>query len=225
MSELENIIGYCFKNEAILREALTHKSFAGEHRSVRHNERLEFLGDSILGAFVADYIYRRCPHSEEGVLSKIKSNLVSRHNLYLWAKKLDLGRFLRLGHGELAAGGRQRDSILSNAMEAVIGAVYLDGGYEAVQKVALPWVVTQPLEQDGGDYKSQMQEFIQKRGRNTPQYEVVQTVGPEHNKIFTVEVLLDGKRLALGKGHNKKQAEQDAAHNAYVHLNQKLSGK
>lgn len=220
-TELEEIIGHCFENAAILKEALTHKSFAGEHRSVPHNERLEFLGDSILGAIVADYIYGQCPHSEEGVLSKIKSNLVSRHNLYLWAKQLDLGRFLRLGHGELSTGGRQRDSILSNAMEAVLGAVYLDGGYEAVRRVVLPWVQTQSLSQDGGDYKSMLQEYVQKRTHGIPQYEVLQTVGPEHDKVFTVEVTANGKRLGIGKGKSKKLAEQAAAHDAYLHVNPK----
>ncbi len=217
-TELETIISYCFEDAAILKEALTHKSFAGEHKAVRHNERLEFLGDSILGAIVAHFIYCQCPHSEEGVLSKIKSNLVSRHNLYLWAKKLELGRFLRLGHGELATGGRQRDSILSNAMEAVIGAVYLDGGYAAAERVVLPWVRTQELKQDAGDFKSMLQEFVQKRSRSTPHYEVLQTVGPEHDKIFTVEVALEGKRLGVGKGKNKKLAEQDAAKDAYRRL-------
>ena len=217
-TELETIIGYSFENAAILKEALTHKSFAGEHRTIHHNERLEFLGDSILGAIVADYIYGQCPHSEEGVLSKIKSNLVSRHNLYLWAKELDLGRFMRLGHGELATGGRQRDSILSNAMEAIIGAVYLDGGYEAARQVVLPWVHTQNLTPDSGDYKSTLQEYVQKRTREVPLYEIVQTVGPEHDKIFTVEVTVDGKRLGIGKGRSKKLAEQDAAHNAIEHL-------
>jgi len=217
-TELESIIGYCFEDTAILKEALTHKSFAGEHRAIHHNERLEFLGDSILGAIVADYIYGQCPHSEEGVLSKIKSNLVSRHNLYLWAKQLDLGRFLRLGHGELSTGGRQRDSILSNAMEAIIGAVYLDGGYEAAQQVVLPWVRTQELTQDSGDYKSILQEYTQKKAHGVPQYEIVQTVGPEHDKIFTVEVSVNGKCLGTGKGHNKKLAEQNAAQNALTNL-------
>ena len=220
-TELESIIGYCFEDTAILKEALTHKSFAGEHRAIRHNERLEFLGDSILGAIVADYIYGQCPHSEEGVLSKIKSNLVSRHNLYLWAKQLDLGRFLRLGHGELSTGGRQRDSILSNAMEAIIGAVYLDGGYEAAQQVVLPWVRIQELTQDSGDYKSILQEYTQKKAHGVPQYEIVQTVGPEHDKVFTVEVSMNGKCLGIGKGHSKKLAEQNAAQNALTNLKRK----
>lgn len=217
-TEIERIIGYSFKNKEVLKEALTHKSFAGEHRSAKHNERLEFLGDSILGAIVADYIYNQCPHVEEGVLSKIKSNLVSRHNLYFWGKEMDLGAFIALGHGEIATGGRTRDSIISNAVEAVIGAVYIDGGYQAAEAVVLPWVKTQHLTQDSGDFKSLLQEFVQKRSKHTPQYEVIQTVGPEHDKVFTVRVSLDGKELGIGKGRNKKQAEQSAAENAFEHL-------
>lgn len=217
-TDIENIIGYCFKDKEVLREALTHKSYAGEHRSVKHNERLEFLGDSILGAIVADYIYNQCPHVEEGVLSKIKANLVSRHNLYLWGKQMDLGRYIALGHGELATGGRTRDSIISNAVEAVIGAVYIDGGYTAAEQMVLPWVKTQQLTQDRGDYKSVLQEFLQKRSKQTPEYEVIQTVGPEHDKVFTVRVSAEGRKLGIGKGHNKKQAEQNAAENALSSL-------
>ena len=217
-TDIERILGYSFKNKAVLKEALTHKSFAGEHRGVKHNERLEFLGDSILGAIVADYIYNECPHDEEGVLSKIKANLVSRRNLYLWGKALNLGQFIALGRGELATGGRERDSIISNAVEAVLGAVYLDGGYEAARAVILPWAKTQALTQDAQDFKSALQEFLQKSGPAVPEYEVIQTVGPEHDKTFTVRVSLHGKELGTGKGHNKKQAEQAAAHNALTNL-------
>ena len=217
-TDIERIIGYCFKDKAVLKEALTHKSFAGEHRSAKHNERLEFLGDSILGAIVADYIYNQCPHVEEGVLSKIKANLVSRHNLYLWGKQMDLGRYIALGHEELATGGRTRDSIISNAVEAVIGAVYIDGGYTAAEQMVLPWVKTQQLTQDRGDYKSVLQEFLQKRSKQTPEYEVIQTVGPEHDKVFTVRVSAEGRQLGIGKGHNKKQAEQNSAENALSSL-------
>ena len=217
-TDIEHIIGYCFKDKAVLKEALTHKSYAGEHRSVKHNERLEFLGDSILGAIVADYIYNKCPHVEERVLSKIKSNLVSRRNLYLWGKQLDLGRYMSLGRGELATGGRERDSIISNAVEAVLGAVYIDGGYPAAESVILPWEKTQELTQDEKDFKSLLQEYLQKSGPHTPEYEVIQTVGPEHNKVFTVRVSLDGKALGVGKGHNKKLAEQAAAQDAFSHL-------
>ena len=218
LTNIEHILGYCFKDKELLKEALTHKSFAGEHRSAHHNERLEFLGDSILGAIVADYIYNQCPHDEEGVLSKIKSNLVSRKNLYLWGKQLNLGEFLYLGRGELATGGRTRDSIISNAVEAVIGAIYLDGGYAAAERLIIPWVKTQALTQDERDFKSILQERLQKRGAGIPVYEVVQTVGPEHDKVFTVAVSLQGKELGRGKGHNKKQAEQAAAQSALTKL-------
>ena len=215
---IEKIIGYRFTNKDILKEALTHKSYAGERRSAKHNERLEFLGDSILGAIVADYIYNQCPHVEEGVLSKIKSNLVSRRNLYLWGKQLGLGQYMLLGHGELATGGRERDSIISNAVEAVLGAIYLDGGYSAAESVVLPWVKTQALTQDTRDFKSLLQEYLQKRGQQTPTYEVIQTVGPEHDKVFTVRVSLADKELGVGKGHNKKMAEQAAAQDAFERM-------
>ena len=217
-TDIEDIIGYRFNNKDFLKEALTHKSFAGERRNVKHNERLEFLGDSILGAIVADYIYNQCPHVEEGVLSKIKSNLVSRRNLYTWGKQMALGRFMHLGHGEIATGGRERDSIISNAVEAVIGAVYLDGGYAAAEAVILPWVKTQALTQDSQDFKSILQEYVQKLGPETPVYEIIQTVGPEHDKIFMVRVSLAGKELGTGKGHNKKLAEQAAAQNAFERI-------
>ena len=217
-SDIEQVIGYCFRDKGLLKEALTHKSFAGEHRSANHNERLEFLGDSILGAIVANYIYKQCPHDEEGVLSKIKSNLVSRRNLYLWGKTLDLGRYMLLGKGEICTGGRERDSIISNAMEAVIGAVYLDGGFVAAEKLILPWVKTQQLTQDEGDYKSVLQELLQKESPQTPDYEVIQTIGPEHHKIFTIRVSVSGRELGVGKGPNKKAAQQAAAQDALIHL-------
>lgn len=218
-TDIERILGYSFKDKTVLKEALTHKSFAGEHRGIKHNERLEFLGDSILGAIVADYIYQECPHDEEGVLSKIKANLVSRRNLYLWGKQLNLVRFLALGRGESASGGRGQDSIISNAVEAVIGAIYMDGGYEAARSFILPWVHTQQLSQNAQDYKSRLQEVLQQHGPQVPVYEVVQTVGPDHDKTFTVRVSLEGKTLGTGKGHNKKQAEQAAAQQALDKLN------
>ena len=219
-SNIEQIIGYCFKDKSLLKEALTHKSFAGEHRAALHNERLEFLGDSILGAIVANYIYKQCPHDEEGVLSKIKSNLVSRRNLYLWGKQLDLGRYMLLGRGEIATGGRERDSIISNAVEAIIGAVYLDGGFPAAESLILPWVKTQQLTQDVRDYKSILQDLLQKKNPQTPDYEVIQTIGPEHDKIFTIRVSVGGRELGIGKGHNKKAAQQAAAADALAHITQ-----
>ncbi|WP_424244496.1 ribonuclease-3 [Elusimicrobium posterum] len=213
-SKVEQLIKYNFKSKELIKEALTHKSYSGERRSVKHNERLEFLGDSVLGVLVADYLYNRYQDVEEGVLSKIKSSLVSRHNLFLWAVELELGNFLILGSGEAATGGRTRESILSNTMEAVIGAMYLDGGLEAVRALVFPWIETQSLTPDSGDYKSTLQEYLQKLGKPAPTYEVIQTVGPEHDKIFTVTVICAKKEIATGKGRNKKLAEQDAAKNA-----------
>jgi ribonuclease-3 len=209
--ELEKVLNYTFKDKNILREALTHKSYGAEHRRSRDNERLEFLGDSVLGLVVADYLYNQFAAKEEGVLSKIKSSIVSRHNLYFWGAGMDLGKYMLLGQGEIATGGRGRGSIISNAVEAVIGAVYLDGGYEAARNFILKWLATQKLEEDSGDYKSILQEYLQKRGKRAPVYEVMSTIGPEHDKIFTVRVCLKNQELGTGKGKNKKAAQQDAA--------------
>jgi len=213
-SELEQLLDYKFTNKNLIKEALTHKSYTGEKKSVKHNERLEFLGDSVLGLAVSDYIYTNQPELEEGVLSKIKSGLVSRHNLYLWAAELELGRFLSLGAGEDATGGRTRESILSNAMEAVLAAIYLDGGFDAVKRIIYKWIKTQSFTEVTADYKSALQEAVQKKYKTVPVYEVVQTVGPEHDKIFTVVVTGGKKELGKGKGKNKKLAEAEAAKNA-----------
>ncbi len=218
-SDLEKVLNYTFRDKNILREALSHKSYAAEFRHNKDNERLEFLGDSVLGLVVAAYLYKLLDAKEEGVLSKIKANLVSRRNLYFWGQNLKLGEYMFLGQGEIASGGRQRQSILSNAMEAVIGAVYLDGGFDAAKDLILKWLETQKIEADGGDYKSVLQEYLQKRGKSAPEYDVVSTVGPEHDKIFTVRVTLLGRELGRGKGHNKKAAQQAAAKEALAYYN------
>ena len=218
-SDLEKVLNYTFRDKNILREALSHKSYAAEFKHNKDNERLEFLGDSVLGLVVAAYLYKLLDAKEEGVLSKIKANLVSRRNLYFWGQNLKLGEYMFLGQGEIASGGRQRQSILSNAMEAVVGAVYLDGGFDAAKDLILKWLETQKIEADGGDYKSVLQEYLQKRGKSAPEYDVVSTVGPEHDKIFTVRVTLLGRELGRGKGHNKKAAQQAAAKEALAYYN------
>lgn len=218
--ELEKVLNYTFKNKDILKEALTHRSY-NPHPHGINNERLEFLGDSVLGLVVAGQLYKLLSTKEEGVLSKIKANLVSRKNLYFWAKELGLGKYLFLGQGEIASGGRERASILSNAVEALLGAVYLDGGFEEVSKVILAWFKTQKIEVDLQDYKSVLQEYMQKLGRSVPDYEIVETIGPEHNKIFTAVVYEQGKEMGRGKGHNKKAAHQEAAKDALAKINQK----
>ena len=218
-SDLEKVLNYTFRDKNILREELSHKSYAAEFRHHKDNERLEFLGDSVLGLVVAAYLYKLLDAKEEGVLSKIKANLVSRRNLYFWGQNLKLGEYMFLGQGEIASGGRQRQSILSNAMEAVVGAVYLDGGFDAAKDLILKWLETQKIEADGGDYKSVLQEYLQKRGKSAPEYDVVSTVGPEHDKIFTVRVTLLGRELGRGKGHNKKAAQQAAAKESLAYYN------
>ena len=217
LQEIEKVLKYTFKNKDILREALTHRSYNPHPHGV-NNERLEFLGDSVLGLVVAGQLYKLLSEKEEGVLSKIKANLVSRKNLYFWAKELNLGKYLLLGQGEVASGGRARASILSNAMEALLGAIYLDGGFEEVSKVILAWFKTQKIEVDLQDYKSVLQEYMQKSGRQVPDYEIIETIGPEHDKIFTAVVYEQGVELGRGKGHNKKAAHQEAAKNALAKI-------
>ena len=220
LTEIEKVLNYTFKNKDILKEALTHKSY-NPHPHGLNNERLEFLGDSVLGLVVAGQLYQLLATKEEGVLSKIKANLVSRKNLYFWGKQLNLGKYLLLGQGEISSGGRERASILSNAVEALLGAIYLDGGFEEVSKVIIAWFKTQKIEVDLQDYKSVLQEYMQKAGRQVPDYEIVETLGPEHDKIFTAVVYEQGKELGRGKGHNKKAAHQEAAKAALTKIKQK----
>ncbi len=207
--ELEKVISYTFEDKNILKEALTHRSY--HCNGAHHNERLEFLGDSVLGLVVAAYLYKTLDTKEEGVLSKIKANLVSRRNLYTWAASLNLGKFMLLGAGEIATGGRDRQSILSNAMEALIGAIYLDGGFEASAAFIKNWLHTQKIEIDPRDYKSTLQEYVQHRKKPIPEYNVVSKIGPQHDQVFTVAVSVNGKEIGRGKGNNKKTAEQEAA--------------
>jgi len=216
MRSLEEKLGYRFSNAELLRHALTHKSYASETRSSQYNERLEFLGDSVLGLCAAHFVYDSDPDCMEGRLAKLKSRLVSKPVLAQWAASLNLGQYLYLGAGEESGGGRTRESILANAMEAVLGAMYLDGGLAPVMpfvRGALARMQTEHMADDV-DHKSRLQEIIQKRSKTTPEYEVTQTVGPEHNKTFTVTVRLGASTLGTGKGHNKKEAEQSAAKDA-----------
>lgn len=207
--ELEKVISYTFEDKNILKEALTHRSY--HCNGAHHNERLEFLGDSVLGLVVAAYLYKTLDTKEEGVLSKIKANLVSRRNLYTWAASLNLGKFMLLGAGEIATGGRDRQSILSNAMEALIGAIYLDGGFEVSAAFIKNWLHTQKIEIDPRDYKSTLQEYLQHRKKPIPEYNVISKIGPQHEQVFTVAVSVNGREIGKGKGSNKKTAEQEAA--------------
>jgi len=218
MSSIEEVTGYCFKNKELLREAITHKSFSSESDSRGHNERLEFLGDSVIGMVVSGYLYRRYSASDEGHLSKIKSALVSRPSLARWALALGLGEHLFLGVGENLTGGKQRASILSNALEAVVGAIYIDGGLAPAEKFITAWLAGQKVELLEADHKSALQEKIQKKHKTPPEYEVLDAQGPEHEKVFTIRVKLGRKVLGLGRGRNKKEAEQSAVESALIYL-------
>ena len=212
--KLERILGVRFKNTALLEEALTHKSFAMEAGGhVPFNERLEFLGDSILSAAVAHYLFNKYPDVDEGRLSQLKSMLVSRPSLTVWGKDIELGQFLRLSEGEAQAGGRDRNSIVGNAMEAVLGAMYLEAGFEPTQKF-IDKLLSKRKRLVSADFKSRLQEWAQKKYKVPPDYRVRGSFGPDHAKTFEIEVLVSNEYLGEGQGKSKKEAEQAAARDA-----------
>lgn len=213
-AKLEKIIGIRFKNTALLEEALTHKSYAMEKGgSVAFNERLEFLGDSILAAAVAHYLFNRYPDVDEGRLSQLKSMLVSRPSLTVWGRDIGIGQFLRLSEGENATGGRERDSIVGNAMEALLGAMYLEAGYDATKKF-IDKMLSKRKRLVTVDHKSRLQEWAQKKYKVPPDYVVRRSFGPDHAKTFEIEVSVGQQTLGSGSGKSKKEAEQAAARDA-----------
>lgn len=213
-SPLEKRLGYRFRQPELLEQALTHRSWAHEREEeVVHYERLEFLGDAVLGLITAEELYRNHPELPEGDLSKRKAFLVSRDVLARRSEELGLGELLRLGVGEERSGGREKASLLADAVEAVLGAVYLDGGLEAARK-SLAALFTAGLARPGGgptDAKTHLQETVQARGWPLPEYRLVDAHGPDHAKRFTIEVLLRGVPAGRGHGRSKKLAEQEAA--------------
>ena len=212
---LERVLGHTFQNRALLETALTHTSFANEARhGTKHNERLEFLGDSVLSIVVAEYLFT---HSSlpEGDLTRMRASLVCEATLFGFAQKIDLGRWLRLGHGEELGGGRTRPSVVSDAFEAVIAALYLDGGIEAARAFILPFVTSALTKQSAEeDYKTKLQEIVQQNPSERLRYVVASQTGPDHDKHFVVEVHLNSNCIGSGEGHSKKQAEQAAAKEA-----------
>lgn len=213
-SPLEDVIGYRFSDASLLKLALSHKSFASESGTGVHNERLEFLGDSVLAAVVAHQLYIEHPGLPEGDLSKKKSSLVSRPSLAAWGEQLGLGAHLILGVGEENTGGRTRQSLLANAVEAVIGAIYLDGGYDAAARFVRKWCTGRHVDLQDVDHKSRLQEVLQKRHKSPPVYELTASQGPDHDKTFSVAVRLGEAELGRGTGKTKKDAEQAAARDA-----------
>ena len=219
--ELEKGLGYRFQNKKLLENALTHSSYANERRDGRSsNERLEFLGDSILGFVVANYLYKENPDKPEGDLTRIRADLVCERNLAKAAGTIRLGEFLLLGHGEEHGGGRKRDSIVSDAMESVIAAAYLDGGFEAAKGIIDCLILTDiPTGRPGNfDYKTMFQELVQREKDQTISYSLVGEEGPDHDKVFLVEVVLNGRTVGKGSGRSKKKAEQAAAEQAVKQL-------
>lgn len=217
---LKEKIGYEFRDNGLFQKALTHSSYANEQRPkhIQNNERLEFLGDSVLGFVSADYLYNRFPELPEGELTKLRAAVVCEQTLYEIAKELGIDKELRLGHGEEMGGGRERPSILADAVEALLGAIYLDGGIEPARAFVLSFVPRKAeAARHGGafkDYKTMLQEIVQKNRQETLEYRLAGAEGPDHNKIFTMELLLNSNVFASGRGHSKKEAEQMAARQA-----------
>lgn len=215
--EFEKKIGYDFKNKDLLRHALSHTSYINEHKKEKSesNERLEFLGDAIVDMVVSDYLYRLDSKMSEGVLTKLRACVVCEGSFARVASKMDYGSYLLLGKGEEATGGRQRSSVLADAFEAVVAAMYLDSGIETVSE----WIISKlkgeiELAMQGHltkDYKTLLQEAVQKGVHGRVTYDIVDEYGPDHAKTFCAEVFIDGERMASGSGTSKKDAEQAAA--------------
>ena len=217
MKILQQNLNYEFKNINLLKNALTHSSYANEMRSSSSNERLEFLGDSVLSIIVSDYLYDRYPNLPEGELTRKRAALVCEKSLCGFSRELKIGEYLLLGKGEENNGGRERDSILADAFEAVLAALYLDGGMEVAKNHVMRFVLRDEknhTEAAFKDYKTLLQEIIQRNPEESVTYILTDEKGPDHNKEFTVEVRLNSNTIGTGVGKNKKQAEQMAAKQA-----------
>jgi ribonuclease-3 len=224
---LQSSLGYRFQALALLEEALTHSSHVNEQKTVspQHNERLEFLGDAVLSLVMSEYLASALPQSSEGALSKLRARLVSEASLAQVARRLRLGEHLKLGRGEDRSKGREKDSLLADALEAVLAAVHLDGGFDASRMVTrhifteeLANIAAQQEQPGAGDYKTQFQEWCQKRYDTLPRYATVRETGPDHQKLFEVELSIQGEVVGLGSGRSKKEAEQQAAKQALQHV-------
>ena len=222
IKDLETALGYRFRNITLLQRALTHSSYANErfHDGLMSNERLEFLGDSILGMVVAEYLYRNYPDRPEGELTRIRADMVCETSLAAIADRLGLGQHLMLGHGEEQSGGRARPSILADAVESIIAASFLDGGMEAACGIIQRFLLKEiPAKKpNNADYKTMLQELVQQKKNQTISYQLVGESGPDHNKHFVVELWVNGQPVSTGEGTSKKRAEQNAAKSAVEQL-------
>ena len=212
--EIENMLSVSFLNKSLLNQSLTHSSYAHE-KNAPDNERLEFLGDAVLKLVISEYIYNRFPGHPEGELTKIRATVISDETLWKVGRKMNLGEHLLLSGNEKKSGGQKRKSNIANALEAVIGAVYLDAGIGKVRDLIVESLreETDTVSRAGyiGDYKSALQEYTQKFKRELPHYRVIKEAGPKHRRVFWIEVKVKGKRCGIGRGRNKKEAEQRAA--------------
>lgn len=225
MEIFENNLKYTFKNKDLLINALTHSSYANETREGSSNERLEFLGDSVLSIIVSEYIFEKFSHLPEGELTKIRASLVCEKSLCGFSRELDLGNYMRLGKGEEKGGGRERDSILADAFEAVLAAMYLDGGMEVAKKHVMRFIIPELKHTEDEvfkDYKTALQEIIQRNPEESVSYFLTGESGPDHDKMFEVEVRLNSNVIGRGKGKSKKRAEQMAAKQALELMGAKI---
>jgi ribonuclease-3 len=216
LSEVEDRLGYQFKNKKLLEQAFIHRSYYNEHReqTLEHNERLEFLGDSVLGLLISDYLYHHLPTQAEGELSRLRAHLVEASSCAKFLFKLGLGPFVLLGKGERMNEGRGRDTILADLFEALLGAIYLDGGIAEVKR--LFWMhfekeIQAILEHPARNWKAELQDYSQKKYQTPPVYKVISETGPDHSKIFLVAAFLGDEEAGRGTGSSKKEAEQAAA--------------
>ena len=217
LKELEGKIGYTFKDKTLFKQALTHSSYANEHRheGLKDNERLEFLGDAVLEIISSEYLFYNYPDMAEGEMTKLRASIVCEPTLALCTHEISLGSYLFLGKGEERTGGRNRDSIVSDAMESVIGAIYLDGGFASAKEFVLNFILNDiEHKQLFYDSKTILQEIVQENGTQPVEYILTKEEGPDHNKNFTVEARVNGKVMGQGSGHTKKAAEQAAAYQA-----------
>ncbi|OQA92697.1 MAG: Ribonuclease 3 [Elusimicrobia bacterium ADurb.Bin231] len=205
----QKVLGIGFKRAEYLEQALTHKSFAVEKGIDAHNERLEFLGDAVLSLAAGLYLFNKYPDTDEGTLSKLKSTAVSRKMLFNWSQKYDIARYVRISESEELTGGRKKESILSNTMEAVIGAIFIDSGFETSKKFIFENLDSKEIVIE--DFKSQLQEIVQCEYKTVPHYDIIASAGPEHAKLFKILVSINKKVMGTGIGKNKKEAQQAAA--------------
>ncbi|MDO5695163.1 MAG: ribonuclease III [Eubacteriales bacterium] len=227
IKHMEKMFHYRFKNKKLLRNALIHRSYTNEHREeqLANNERLEFLGDAVLEIVVSDYLYRTC-EKQEGDLSRMRASIVCEQALASWCMEKDLGKHLILGHGEDVSGGRYRPSVLSDALEAIFGAIYIDGGFAQARRV-IKIVLKEILANEDYfvDNKTKLQEVIQEQENARMEYRLLRESGPDHGKVYEVAVMINGKRMGVGSGSSKKAAQQKAAAQAMRKLMKKKNLK